>query len=266
MRYVSSTHWMYAILLTAGVVVGACSTTQSGEEGASADETEPRAHDHGHESGNHGHSGDNHDNGDESDKDGHHGHQKKRFENPEKQAEEWNSAERDKWQRPEAVVEAMGIEPGMTVADIGVGTGYFVPHLAEAVGDDGRVLAVDIEEAMLEYVDKLARKKGLDHVETVRAEKTDTNLDEQSVDRALIVNTWHHIPKRGEYARHLKERLADGGSVWIVDFQHDSPVGPPKKHRLDPAQIVEELERGGLEAEVHPLELDRQYVVVGRVE
>jgi SAM-dependent methyltransferase len=203
---------------------------------------------------------------DEPSASGHAGHQKKRFVDPEKRAEEWNDPERDEWQRPEDLVEAMAIEQGMTVADVGAGTGYFVPFLSRAVGEGGRVLAVDIEEAMLEYVDDLAADRGLENVETVLADKTDTNLDKNSTDRILIVNTWHHIPNRGDYARHLRERLTDGGEVWIVDYRHDTPGGPPEKHRLEPEQIVSELERGGLEAEVHPLELERQHVVVGHLE
>lgn len=248
--------WIRAGVLTAVcLLVPACSTSKTAERNAQSDEPEEtrteEASEGDQEQGHH------HDGSD---------HQKKRFKDPEERAEDWNAPERDRWQRPEAVVEAMGIEEGMTVADVGAGTGYFVPYLSEAVGESGRVLAVDIEEAMLEYVEKLADEKGIENLETVRAEKTDSNLQEGAVDRILIVNTWHHIPDRGEYAEHLRKRLTDGGEVWIVDFQRDSPTGPPKKHRLAPEEIVEELEMGGLEAEVHPLELDRQYVVVGRVD
>lgn len=249
-------HWMRAGLLAAAcLLVPACSTSKTAERNAEADDPEETRTDdsaEGDREKRHRHEGED--------------HQKKRFKDPEERAEDWNAPERDRWQRPDAVVEAMGIEEGMTVADVGTGTGYFVPYLSDAVGENGRVLAVDIEEGMLAYVDELADEKGLGNVETVRAEKTDSNLDEGAVDRILIVNTWHHIPNRGEYAAHLRKRLADGGEVWIVDFQHDSPTGPPKKHRLAPEEIVSELEAGGLEAEVHPLELDRQYVVVGRVD
>lgn len=188
------------------------------------------------------------------------------FENPERYAEDWNDSERDAWQKPDAVIEAMGIEEGMTVADLGTGTGYFLPHLAEAVGPTGQVLAVDIEPAMLNYVAEQAEKKDLSTVDTVHAAPTDTRLGEASVDRILTVNTWHHIPKRGDYAAHLADRLKDGGAVWVIDFTREAPMGPPRKHRLNPQRVVEELERGGLEAEVRDLGLPHQYAVVGRVE
>lgn len=187
------------------------------------------------------------------------------FENPERYADRWNDPDRDRWQRPSAVVEAMGLEEGMTVADLGTGTGYFVPHLARAVGEDGRVVAVDIEPAMLTYVAQMAEEKTIPTVDTVHARRNDTRLAESSVDRILTVNTWHHIPNRTAYSAHLAGRLRDGGSVWVIDYTMDAAMGPPKRHRLAPETVVEELEAGGLEAEVVDLGLPRQYVVVGRL-
>lgn len=188
------------------------------------------------------------------------------FENPERYADDWNDPERDTWQKPDAVIEAMGLEAGMTVADLGTGTGYFLPHLAGAVGPKGRVRAVDIEPAMLNYVAERAETDELANVDTVHAAPTDTHLAESSMDRILTVNTWHHIPNRDEYAAHLADRLKEGGAVWVIDFTRKAPMGPPKKHRLDPQHVVEELERGGFEAEVRDLGLPHQYAVVGRVE
>lgn len=188
------------------------------------------------------------------------------FENPERYAESWNDPKRDEWQRPDAVLEAMGIKEGMTVADLGTGTGYFIPHLSEAVGSDGHVLAVDIEPAMLNYVAELTEKNSLSNVDTVHAAPSDTHLDVASVDRVLTVNVWHHIPNRDEYTAHLAERLKDQGAVWVIDYTQDAPMGPPKRHRLDPQEVVDELEAGGFEAEVRDLGLPHQYAVVGRLE
>ena len=193
-------------------------------------------------------------------------HYKHSFENPERYADDWNDPARDEWQKPDAVLDAMGVEEGMTVADLGTGTGYFVPHLAGAVGENGRVLAVDIEPAMLEYVARLAEKRDLANIDTIRAEPSNSQLPEASVDRILTVNVWHHIPNRAAYSEHLASRLADGGSVWVVDFTKEAPMGPPVRHRLSPNTIVEELEAGGLQAEVVDVGLPNQFVVVGRPE
>lgn len=219
------------------------------------DHDHDHAHDHDHD---HDHAHD-HDHGDAD----HHDHS---FDDPEKYAERWNDPARDEWQQPEALIEAMGVEEGMTVADIGAGTGYMIPFLAEAVGDEGTVIAVDVEESMLQFIEEMADEKGLDNVETVLPEDGTSGLDEASVDRIITINTWHHIPNREDYSAHLTERLADGGMVWVVDFHEDSPIGPPEHHRLAEERVHSELEAGGFDTRGCMLELERQYIVVGTVE
>ncbi len=237
-----------AVVVAAMMVAGvACSSSPDSVE----DEVDPEAveaQDEGeHEHDDHG----DHDHGD------HHDHS---FDDPEEYAERWNDPKRDEWQQPQAIIDEMGLEEGMTIADIGAGTGYFIPFLSEAVGDEGRVIAVDIEESMLDYIEALAAEEGLENVETRLAEGASSGLDEAEVDRVITVNTWHHIPNRGEYSEHLKSRLKEGGSVWVVDFHEDSPSGPPEHHRLAPEQVIEELAAGGLAGETR-MELERQYVI-----
>lgn len=189
----------------------------------------------------------------------HHG-----FEDPEKHAEEWNAEERDAWQKPEAVIELMGVEPGDTVVDLGTGTGYFLPHLSRAVGPDGRVLALDVSEKMLEYVDSEMRPElPHDHLETRLVERDDPGLEPESVDHILMVNTWHHVKDRVTYAEKLYAGLEPGGSFVDVDYTMETDRGPPKKIRLTPDEVVEELESAGFEAEVLEESLPEQYVVVG---
>ncbi|TVR04712.1 MAG: class I SAM-dependent methyltransferase [Deltaproteobacteria bacterium] len=195
----------------------------------------------------------------------HHGHMQHRFADVESYAARWNDPARDAWQRPADIVAAMAIEPGMIVADLGVGTGYFVPHLAEAVGEEGAVLAVDIEQGMLDFVEALADEAELRQVRTVLAAMDDPRLEPGSVDRILTVNTWHHIAERAAYGVHLREALRSGGALWVVDFHEGSTHGPPAHHRIPAEVVVAELEAAGFEAEVISLELERQYVVVGRV-
>src|SRR3990172_9550282 len=80
---------------------------------------------------------------------------------------------RDEWQQPERVVEALGLEPGARVADLGSGGGYFTFRLARAVGPTGKVYAVDVDEDLNAYVAERAREEGHANVETVLAEYTD---------------------------------------------------------------------------------------------
>ena len=92
----------------------------------------------------------------------------------------------------------------------------------------------------------------------------DPELEPASVDRVLIVNTWHHIGARGDYAHKLLTALKPGGKIYIVDFTHDSPSGPPVEERLAPEQVIADLVAGGFEADTLDETLPRQYVVMGR--
>ncbi len=169
---------------------------------------------------------------------------------------------RDAWQRPAEVIQLMRIEPGSVVADLGAGTGYFVSWLSRAVGERGKVLALDVEPEMIKFLGQRAQQQRLGNVVPRLVPYDDPRLEPGSVSRILIVNTWHHIDERASYAAKLAPALGPGGEVWIVDFTLDSDVGPPARFRLAPEQVVAELQGGGLHAEVVSAEqLPKQYIV-----
>jgi predicted methyltransferase len=93
----------------------------------------------------------------------------------------------------------------------------------------------------------------------------DPALASRSVDRVLIVNTWHHISERVAYAEKLLAALRPGGLLLIVDFTMDSPAGPPPQKRLTHDTVVSELEAAGFAAKVVEESLPYQYVVAARV-
>lgn len=183
-------------------------------------------------------------------------------------AERWSgifdSPERRKWQKPQEVVALMEIEAGMTAADLGAGTGYFLEYLSAAVGEDGRVLALEPEASLVEFMRKRAQQEGWPNVEPRRIPYDDPQLAAGSVDRLLIVNTWHHIEDRAAYAAKIRQGLRPGGRVYVVDYTKDSPSGPPTEERLEPEQILDELTRGGLQSALIEESLPRQFIVVGR--
>jgi predicted methyltransferase len=188
-----------------------------------------------------------------------------RFAHAEQWAKKFDEPDRDAWQKPGDVVAAMEIRPGMTVADIGAGTGYFEPWLSRAVGPTGVVLALDIEPGMVHYLTERAVREHLGNVKALQVAVDDPQLPRGGVDRILLVDTWHHIPSREAYAARLREALAPGGSITIVDFTRESPRGPPPQHRLSPDQVVRELSAAGLRASVTPVGLPEQYVVTARL-
>jgi ubiquinone/menaquinone biosynthesis C-methylase UbiE len=179
-------------------------------------------------------------------------------------AKEFDDPSRDAWQRPAAVVATMEIGSGMTVADVGAGTGYFLPYLSRAVGPKGKVLALDIEPDMVRYMRERAAREGLANVEARVVAADDPALSLGSVDRVLVVDTWHHVAGREAYAAKLRAGLAPRGAVFVVDFRLEAAHGPPPQHRLASDQVMRELAAGGLEAGAVDLGLPEQYVVVGR--
>ena len=171
---------------------------------------------------------------------------------------------RDEWQKPDEVIGLLECQPGMTVADLGAGTGYFIGPLSDAVGPQGRVIALDISPSTVDWLDDRIERENLENVQPRVVSPNDPGLDRRSADRVLIVNTWHHIEDRVEYAKKLLPSLRRRGMVLIVDFTMESPHGPPSKHRLTNDTVIEELEAAGFEAEVLTESLPYQYAIAGR--
>ena len=127
---------------------------------------------------------------------------------------------RDSWQRPADVVEALDLQAGDRVADLGAGEGYFVSHLSVAVGESGTVYAVDGEE---EIVGALTARFPPDasNVKAILGRFDDPMLPDHSVDLVLIVNTYHHIEDRAVYFRQLKQDLRPAGRVAVIEPNED---------------------------------------------
>lgn len=187
-----------------------------------------------------------------------------RFPDPLTYADALDAPDRDAWQKPREVVELLDVGAGMTTADLGVGTGYFLPYLSEAVGSRGQVLALDTERAMLELVEARIEREGLDNVELRLVLPDEPGLAPSSVDRILVVDTWHHITKRTTYARKLLAALRPGGLLLIVDFDMDSPTGPTRAMRLTPDTVLRELRAAGFTSQAVSESLPHQYVISAR--
>ena len=172
---------------------------------------------------------------------------------------------RDEWQKPAEVAAALHLEPGMTVADLGAGTGYFVEHLSKPVSAGGMVLAIDTEPEMVKYIGARATRGGLDNVVPVLAQPDDPYLPRGRVDRVLIVDTYHHIDDRLSYFGRMRKALTSGGRVAIVDFKKKPlPVGPPPEHKLTRGFVVEEMEKAGWALDREETFLPYQYFLIFR--
>ena len=151
--------------------------------------------------------------------------------------------DRDEWQHPDRVVQELAVEPGMQVADIGAGGGYFTFKLADAVGDTGRVFAVDVDDDMIEYLEERAQEDRYSNVTVVRGEFTDPLLPDGKLDLVFSSNTYHHIEERIAYFRTVLQDLAPGGRVAIVELREGPWIAP--SHYTDREVIVKEMTEAG---------------------
>ena len=136
---------------------------------------------------------------------------------------------RDEYQKPDEVLKALALRPGEVVADIGAGSGYFALRFARAVGDAGRVYAVDISPDMVRHLNRRLRDAGVRNVvDGALPDPDDPLLPDASVDRFVIVDTWHHVEDQAKYLALMKRMLKPGGQVVHIDFQkRELPIGPP---------------------------------------
>ena len=184
------------------------------------------------------------------------------FSDVDKWVKHFESPERESWQKPAHVVSLMAISPGMTVVDLGAGTGYFTQHLRQAAGGEGQVIALDVAKELVAHINERAKTSGWENVIARQIPFDDPQLEPASVDRVLLVDTWHHIQDREPYAKKLAQALKPGGTITIVEVTAQSARrGPPASMRVSPEVVTRELSGAGLSVSLVPSELTEQYVL-----
>ena len=126
---------------------------------------------------------------------------------------------REVFARRREIVAACQIQPGQTVADIGAGTGLFTRMFSELVGQDGRVIAVDISQKFLDHIQSTCREAGQKNVETLLCKPDSTELPAGSIDVAFICDTYHHFEFPLKTMASIQQALRPGGRVILVDFR-----------------------------------------------
>ena len=158
----------------------------------------------------------------------------------------FDDPKRDAFQKPDETVAALAITKGMTVADLGAGTGYFTKRLSGAVGETGTVYAVDVEPNLVVHLRDRAEREKAKNVIPVLASLDDPRLPARAVDLVLMVDTFHHLDHRLAYLKHLRTRLRDGGRIAIIDWKEGKlDQGPPPDHKIARAQILKEMKEAG---------------------
>lgn len=150
-------------------------------------------------------------------------------------------------EKPELVLAAMELRDGMTVAEIGAGTGFFSRRLAKAVGPPGRVLAVDIQPEMLDLLKTYAAKEGITNIVPVLGTETDPKLPAHGVDRILLVDVYHELQKPRPMLARIRDSLAPSGTVTLVEYRLEGDTASHINihHRMSVEQVLAEWTAAG---------------------
>ena len=155
--------------------------------------------------------------------------------------------DRDAWQKPDRIMDALGIADGSVVADLGAGGGWFTIRLARRVGPNGIVYAEDIQPQMLEATGRRVGREGLRNVRTVMGAPDDPRLPVGRLDAVLILDVYHEMEDPVTLLRNVKRTLKPSGRVGIVDYRKDGGgPGPPLEERVDSEAILRDAMTAGL--------------------
>jgi ubiquinone/menaquinone biosynthesis C-methylase UbiE len=182
---------------------------------------------------------------------------------PERRQDLWTE-DRTKRMPPEPVLAQAGIGPGMSVLDIGAGTGYWTLPLSRMVGPDGRVFAVDVEPLMIEDLHALVREHGLSNVEVVQSGELAIPLGDEVADVAVLGFVLHEPPDLLAFLHEMARLLVPGGRILVVEWhKRETEFGPPVDHRVSEDEARELLEAAGFSALPAPSPHEDLYVILG---
>lgn len=158
-----------------------------------------------------------------------------------------DAQDRDQWQKPDLIMDALGIADGAAVADLGAGGGWFTIRLARRVGPNGVVYAEDIQPQMLEAIGRRMRQEGLTNVRTVLGTPNDPRLP-SGIDAVLIVDAYHEMEDPVTLLANVARALKPQGRIGLVDFTAgDGGPGPRRDERINPEAVIKAAAAAGLQ-------------------
>ena len=171
--------------------------------------------------------------------------------------------DRDEWQRPHQILDALGIADASVVADVGAGSGWFTVRLARRVGPNGLVYAQDVQPEMLAAITRRVQREGLANVRPVLGRGSDPRLPGGKLDAVLIVDVVHEIEDRVTLFRNLAAALKPLGRIGVVDFRGGGAgPGPEAQDRVAPETIEAEAAQAGLVLQRRETFLPFQYFLI----
>ena len=153
---------------------------------------------------------------------------------------------RQREEEPQKLLDALNLKPGQTVADIGCGNGFYSILMAKRVGQKGSVLAVDIQQEMLDKLEVRTKRSGVSNVRPILGTLVDPKLPRGKVDLVLLVDVYHEFSHPEQMLRRLRESLSPDGMVVLVEFREEDPEVPIKPlHKMSKQQMLKELPPNG---------------------
>ena len=182
------------------------------------------------------------------------------------QAANWlERPERSKEERPELLLAELQLKPGLVVADIGAGSGYYSRRMSEVVGKTGKVYAVDVQPQMVQMLSAIAREERYSNVKPILSTVDDVKLPAGSVDLAIMVDVYHELEFPLEVLQSIVRSLKPGGRVVFVEYRAEDDNVPIKAlHKMSEAQVRREAARVPLEWERTSKVLPWQHIVILR--
>jgi len=174
--------------------------------------------------------------------------------------------EREDEEAPSKALDALDLKPGMVVADIGAGSGYYSSRISKRIGPTGRVYATDIQPGMIEILERRIKAEGLTNVTPILGGMDDPRLPPRSIDLAIMVDVYHELQQPQVFLQRLKETFKPGGRLVLLEFRkEDATVPILEVHKMSVAEVKAELEAEGFVLDKVIDVLPWQHLIVLRV-
>jgi len=172
-------------------------------------------------------------------------------------------SERDLEEDPDRAISVLKIEKGATVADVGAGSGYMTVKLAKKVGPQGKVYANDIQQGMLDLLNKRLVKGKITNVTAVLGTQEDPRLPPEALDLVLMVDVYHELSQPQVMLRHLRASLKPGGRLVLLEYRKEDPDIPIRpEHKMSVADAKLEVEAEGFKLTKTNEDLPRQHILI----
>lgn len=154
--------------------------------------------------------------------------------------------EREREERCSLMLANLGVQPGMTVCDMGCGNGFHTLRLAEMVGEEGTVYGVDVQPEMLKLLRDRFEEKAVENIIPILGSFHNPHLPRNSIDLILLVDVYHEFSHPEHMLRHMRDALKPDGVIVLVEYRLEDPDVPIKiLHKMSKKQVAKEMEANG---------------------